>query len=263
MIAKNYIELPTEGLVRGSMLDEGNAVTVYLDVHDDERTEMVMGDEVDSDGNPTSEYHCEVRKVKVGYAVRCEKPVSREGFINAAEMLAYGLRDEKALASFYASLSRKARNSEDSDEVKEHDEFVAWVKSELDKVEGSKDDLVIAKEQKTAEITAYDTTSSVNGFVLNGALVWLDKSTRVGLMNSTNISKAAGLEKTTLWLGSLKLEVDCDMAIQMLSALELYALECFNVTAAHKKAVTELTSVEEVLAYNYRTGYPAMLKLEV
>lgn len=256
MIAKNYIELPTEGLVRGSMLDEGNAVTVYLDVHEEERTEMVSSDDGESE-------RPEVRKVKVGYAVRCEKPVSHDGFINAAEMLAYGLRDEKALASFYASLSRKARNSEDSEEVKEHDEFVAWVKSELDKVEGSKDDLVIAKEQKTAEIAAYYTSSAVNGFMLNGATVWLDKSTRVGLMNSTTIAKSAGMEKTTLWLGSMKLDVECDKAIQLLSALEMYALECFNVTAAHKKAVSELTTVEEVLAYDYRNGYPTMLKMEV
>lgn len=256
MIAKNYIELPTEGLVRGSMLDEGNAVTIYLDVHEEERTETMPSDDGESE-------RFEVRKLKVGYAVRCEKPVSREGFINAAEMLAYGLRDEKALASFYASLSRKARNGEDSDEVKEHDEFVAWVKSELDKVDGSKDELEIAKEQKLSEISAYDTSTSVNGFKLNGALVWLDKATRVGLMNSTNISKAAGLEKTTLWLGGLKLEVECDKAIQMLSALELYALECFNVTAAHKKSVSELKTVEDVLAYDYTVGYPEKLELSV
>lgn len=70
-----------------------------------------------------------------------------------------------------------------------------------------------AKEILIAEITAYDTSSAVNGFVLNGALVWLDKATRVGLMNSTNIAKAAGQKATTLWLGGAKLVVDCDKAI--------------------------------------------------
>lgn len=48
-----------------------------------------------------------------------------------------------------------------------------------------------AKTDKIAEITAYDTSDKVNGFVLNGLLVWLDKATRVGLMNSTTIAKAA------------------------------------------------------------------------
>ena len=120
-----------------------------------------------------------------------------------------------------------------------------------------------AKVDKIAEIAAYDTSSSVNGFMLNGLLVWLDKATRVGLMNSTTIAKASGQQTTTLWLGGAKLVVDCDKAIQLLSALEMYALECFNVTASHKAAVGELKTIEEVEAYNYKSGYPKMLEMSV
>ena len=126
-----------------------------------------------------------------------------------------------------------------------------------------KEKLEQAKADKIAEIAAYDTSSSVNGFVLNGLLVWLDKATRVGLMNSTTIAKASGKQTTTLWLGGLKLVVDCDKAIQLLSALEMYALECFNVTASHKQAVSEMTTIEEVEAYNYKSGYPKMLEMSV
>lgn len=120
-----------------------------------------------------------------------------------------------------------------------------------------------AKVDKIAEIAAYDTSSSVNGFILNGLLVWIDKATRVGLMNSTTIAKAAGKQTTTLWLGGIKLVVDCDKAIQLLSALEMYALECFNVTASHKQAVSELTTIEKVEAYDYKAGYPKMLEMSV
>ena len=123
--------------------------------------------------------------------------------------------------------------------------------------------LVLAKKAKIAEITAYDTSDKVNGFILNGMLVWLDKATRVGLMNSTTIAKAAGQQTTTLWLGGAKLVVDCDKAIQLLSALEMYALECFNVTASHKKAVSELMSLEDVEVYEYKAGYPKMLEMSV
>lgn len=120
-----------------------------------------------------------------------------------------------------------------------------------------------AKEMLLAEIEAYDTSSAVNGFALNGTVVWLDKATRVGLMNSTSITKAMGQPTTTLWLGESKMEVPCDTAIQLLSALEMYALECFNVTAAHKKAVSELTTIEEVEKYDITAGYPAQLRMEV
>ena len=114
-----------------------------------------------------------------------------------------------------------------------------------------------------AYIEKYDASSSVNSFLLNGMDVWLDKATRVGLMNSTTIAKSMGQEKTTLWLGSYQLEVECDKAIQLLSALEMYALECFNVTASHKATVGELKTIEEVEAYNYKTGYPKMLEMSV
>ena len=119
------------------------------------------------------------------------------------------------------------------------------------------------KKAMLAYIEKYDVSSSVNSFLLNGMQVWLDKVTRMGLMNSTTIAKAAGLDETTLWLGDIELVVDCDKAIQLLSALEIYALECFNVTASHKAAVNKLDNIDAVLTYDYREGYPEKLKMEV
>lgn len=136
-------------------------------------------------------------------------------------------------------------------------EYEAW-KEKHDAAE-----LAYAIRSKVAEIEAYDTSDKVNGFILNGMTVWLDKATRVGLMNSTTIAKAAGEKTTTLWLGEVKLEVECDKAIQLLSALEMYALECFNVTAAHKKEVSELTTIKEVEVFDVTTDYPQQLEMKV
>lgn len=120
-----------------------------------------------------------------------------------------------------------------------------------------------AQKMVLAEIEKHDTSPAVNSFILNGQRVWLDKATRVGLMNSTTIAKAMGQPTTTLWLGDAKLVVECDKAIQLLSALEMYALECFNTTAAHKKAVSEMGTVESVLGYDYKAGYPKVLEMSV
>ena len=136
---------------------------------------------------------------------------------------------------------------------------VCW----LENVGTEADVLNSAKAAVLAAIEAYDTSSAVNGFILNGQRVWLDKATRVGLMNSTTIAKAMGQPTTTLWLGDVKLVVECDKAIQLLSALEMYALECFNVTAAHKKAVAEMSTVESVLGYDYTAGYPEVLEMRI
>ena len=123
--------------------------------------------------------------------------------------------------------------------------------------------LAFAKEMLTREIAAHDTSSAVNGFSLNGLTVWLDKDTRMGLMNSTTIAKNMGQDTTTVWFGGISLTIPCDTAIQMLSALEMYALECFNVTAGHKAAVAALESVDDVVVYDYSQGYPEQLSLTV
>ena len=116
---------------------------------------------------------------------------------------------------------------------------------------------------KVAEINAYDTSTAVNGFKLNGNEFWLDKATRVGLMNSTEITKAAGQETTDLWMDDVKLTIPCDTVIKLLSAIELYALECFNTTARHKAEVRKLKTVEEVEKYDIKEGYPKQLAINL
>ena len=120
-----------------------------------------------------------------------------------------------------------------------------------------------AKEMLLAEIDAYDTSSAVNGFMLNGLLVWLDKATRVGLMNSTTIERDLGQETTELWLGEHNLIIKCDLAIQLLQQLEVYALKCFNVTATHKKEVNNLSTIEEINSYDITKDYPDKLVINI
>ena len=119
--------------------------------------------------------------------------------------------------------------------------------------------LDVIKEEAIEQITEYDQSEDVNSFTLQGKQMWLPKETRVGLVNSVTIEKNAGKETTVLWFGGEKYELPVDTALQMLSALELYALECYNATAAHKAAVNALESVEDVVAYDYTQGYPEKL----
>lgn len=123
--------------------------------------------------------------------------------------------------------------------------------------------LEIAKSEKIAQITAYDTSEVVNSFTLDGDVRWISRDDRISTMNSTTILKNAGVETTTQWFDGQKYTLSCDTLIQMLQALEIYALACYNVTEEHKAAVNALTTIEEVDAYDYTTGYPEKLSFEV
>ena len=124
-------------------------------------------------------------------------------------------------------------------------------------------ELEVAKRNAIKAIDTYDASMDVNSFFLNGLQVWLDKSTRVGLMNSLNIEKTSGKETSTLWFGNIKLDINTEAAIQMLSALELYALKCYNKTAEHKVNIENMTSVEDVVNYNFTEGYPDKLNFSI
>lgn len=131
---------------------------------------------------------------------------------------------------------------------------------------GSADDPQAWAELRAAQIRAYDASDAVNGFVLDGRSMWLDKATRVGLANSVGVEKAAGRQTTTLWHGTERYELGVDTALGLLGMLEIYALESYNATAGHLAAVAALGDAGDLTAlrsYDYRSGYPARLELNI
>ena len=126
-----------------------------------------------------------------------------------------------------------------------------------------KERLLKEKERKVALIKDYDKSQGVNSFILNGRPAWLDKATRVGLINSLQIEKAAGHKTSQLWLDGEPYTVDIDVALQMLAVLELYAKECYNVTEQHLANVAAETDLNRVYNYNYTKGYPKRLQFNL
>lgn len=160
---------------------------------------------------------------------------------------------------FNKSVEEREDYSFTADEEREAKTIKVYHADFIQRVSFLDNTLDVIKEEAIEQITEYDQSEDVNSFTLQGKQMWLPKETRVGLVNSVTIEKNAGKETTVLWFGGEKYELSVDTALQMLSALELYALECYNVTAAHKAAVNALESVEDVVAYDYTQGYPEKL----
>lgn len=116
------------------------------------------------------------------------------------------------------------------------------------------------KERLLMAIKNYDTSEAVNAFIVNGITAWLDKATRVGLVNSANAAKAEGIDEITLWLGTHAFTVGCDTLAVMLNKLELYAMQCYNKTAEHLASVEEETGIDVLETYDYTAGYPEKLE---
>lgn len=119
------------------------------------------------------------------------------------------------------------------------------------------------KHHKLDEIQQYGESSEVDNFYIGEHRVWLDKATRTGLTLRFNSELAAKHETTSLWYDNMKFTLPINDAIAMLYAIELYASACYDNTQQHLANVNEITTMEELENYDYRSGYPEILRFEI
>ena len=61
----------------------------------------------------------------------------------------------------------------------------------------------------------------------------------------------------------VSIELNCELLLQMLAALEVYAIDCYNVTTDHLFNIKKIETLEELHQYDYRVGYPEKLVFSV
>lgn len=120
-----------------------------------------------------------------------------------------------------------------------------------------------AQRELAARIEAYDTSEAVNSFVLDGKAVWIDKETRMGLRQNIADKVTLGEENITMWMQGRAITLPCAEAERLMCGLENYAYECYCVTARHKAEADALKTVEDVLTYDYREGYPKKIEVNI
>lgn len=116
------------------------------------------------------------------------------------------------------------------------------------------------KKKTIDNILLYDSSDSVNTFIMNHKCIWLDKATRSGLKLRFEAELKAGNTDTVLWYDGNPYPIKLESAIELLYLVELYASKCYDVTQQHIYNINQMTSIEDVQAYNYIEGYPEILK---
>lgn len=120
-----------------------------------------------------------------------------------------------------------------------------------------------AKQQKIAELEAYDASDAVNGFIIRtegGDITeWLDTYKRNNAFRAIESAKKLGDESISFAIGDIPLTLTVTTAEIYLARVEKYAVTCTNVTATHKAAINSLATVKEVEDYNYKVDYPEKL----
>lgn len=119
--------------------------------------------------------------------------------------------------------------------------------------------LAAAKAEKIAQIENYDASPSVEQFTINGTSMWLNHEVRQQIKTSVEAYIATGKETVTKIFDGIEYTFPCETWLQMLAALEVYAAEALNATERHKINVDKINSIQDVIDYDYTTGYPLQL----
>jgi hypothetical protein len=124
--------------------------------------------------------------------------------------------------------------------------------------------LADAKAEKIAQIEAYDSSDSVNGFTISisggeSMTAWITPDQRSNYKNSLDSAELLGLEEVHPVFNGIQLTLATSTAKMALAQIQIYADRCYIVTETHKAAVEALESIEDVDAYTYETGYPERL----
>lgn len=131
------------------------------------------------------------------------------------------------------------------------------------KEQQEKEALTMLKESKLDEIEAYNKSTAVDSFLLNGESHWLDFNLRDRVFQGNERLKLMGRTDTTLWLDGMCIELPIEHAQMLIANIEAYAKDCYNVTERHKAEVKALKTYDEVMAYDITAGYPEKIELNI
>ena len=131
------------------------------------------------------------------------------------------------------------------------------------KEQQEKEALAMLKESKLDEIEAYNKSTAVDSFLLNGESHWLDFNLRDRVFQGNERLKLMGRTDTTLWLDGMCIELPIEQAQMLIANIEAYAKDCYNVTERHKMEVKALKTYDEVMAYDITAGYPEKIELNI
>lgn len=118
------------------------------------------------------------------------------------------------------------------------------------------DDVESWKEIRKVQIKGYDKSQKVNCFYLGSKPMWLEFDLREKIRSRLPVENTAGRTTTTLWHGTMSVKLSISLAMEILDCIELYATDCYDVTASHIAEIEELQSVDELRNFKIEADYP-------
>jgi hypothetical protein len=197
---------------------------------------------------------------KIEYYNGIEKPVTFEKIQDNVYRINWGFNGRKYYTSIFMvehmySLVLEEMIDNNEFTVSELKEMISLSKLE------ENDAVKFLKNMISRLIKKRDNSSEVNEFYVAGIPVWLNKETRVGLSLRFASEKLMGLTTTTLWLNGMQFSFNLPDAEKILGSIEVYASKCYDNTQKLLSDIQKLNTVNELIMFDYKAGYPEKLRI--
>lgn len=111
---------------------------------------------------------------------------------------------------------------------------------------------------KTA-VTNYANGFGVKHFSLNDTEAWLDSEQRSSIKDAVEATIKIGGEEYTLWLNSQPFTLPCSKVLDIISAIELYSSQCYNMTSEFHLRIEQCgADIEKACDIDFTKGYPSV-----
>lgn len=118
----------------------------------------------------------------------------------------------------------------------------------------------LVKKIRLQELAERDASAEINEFTFNGVKMWFGDADRSKLSKRFATDEADGKENTKIVFDNAVYTLPVSDAKVMLHQIESYARDCFDQTNLHRQSISDLDSVENLLAYDITAGYPPKLE---
>lgn len=112
------------------------------------------------------------------------------------------------------------------------------------------------KQQKLTDLAAYRYEKETAGIILNGSTIKTDLESQAKIngalsLVTLNTSTIINWKSANGWI-----QLDAVTVTAIAFSVGTYVQSCFTAERLHSEAINNLTSVEEIVSYDFTTGWP-------
>ena len=112
-------------------------------------------------------------------------------------------------------------------------------------------------------IKEYDSSNLINYFNYLTFRYWFSKEERLAITHKFQVLLNKGEQYGLVWFGSHSYEVEVVKMLDFLEELELYAIQCNDITKQHLNEIKSIDNINDLIRFNITKDYPKGITMDV